>query len=178
MISEKEIIDACNNLEYYRAGIYKTLDKLITCSSIVNNLPDLPSNKRLIKSTAKFENDIIKIHVDDYLPRTQKINSIISSMWVNSILASIHSLHNIKKWKKTMVYIMVSAPARNWDIDNRGISLIINAIKYSRLIKDDNLCHLAYGYEAKSEEDNFTDIFIFDAMLVHEKLPYIWKTNL
>lgn len=175
---KERIIDTCYKLEYFRAQLYKLLEDIAKDYSVVEDDFDITEDVELIETTVTYDNEIIKIRIHDYLPPISAVSTHIKNRWIKSITTAITSLTNIKIHQKTMVYIVVSAPSKRWDIDNRHINLIINAVKYSRIIKDDNISYLAFGYEAVNSNRYFTDIYIFDDEKVHEKIPYIRKKSM
>lgn len=166
-------------MERYRENFYLLCDQILEDYAINQSHIDLPTKQEVfpyMQSDVTYENDIIKIHIPDYLPRSQKVDKEIANKWIENIITSIYSIPKIPHWGKVFVYMVVSAPGgESWDIDNRSINLIINAIKHSRIIKDDNISHLAFGAEGVSDENHYTDIYIFNYYLMAEKLPFISK---
>lgn len=161
--------DACISLEKARDSLYLAYDKALRNLPKVEYVPLLAGDN----VDVKYENNVIKVHVPDYMPLTGYLSSDAKNRWIGRINYAIQSLFNIPDWEKIFVYIIESAPGENWDIDNRNIKTIIDAVRYSRIVKDDNICYLAYGAEGICDTCYYTDIYIFDYYKLGEILPKI-----
>lgn len=84
--------------------------------------------------------------------------------WTGSLMYALEEMGASMPYylNKVVVVIKINYKDKVWDTDNHFISMIINAIRYSRVISDDNFKKLSYmviGDVAKNEEYS-TEIYV------------------
>lgn len=84
--------------------------------------------------------------------------------WIGAIMYALEDMEKNKPryLEKVIVIIKINYKDKIWDVDNHFVSMIVNAIRYSRVIDDDNFKKLSYmviGDVAKDEKYN-TEIYV------------------
>lgn len=84
--------------------------------------------------------------------------------WIGSIMYALEEMGTSKPCYLDKVVIMIKINYKDviWDTDNHFVSMIVNAIRYSRVILDDNFKKMSYmviGDIAKDEKYN-TEIYV------------------
>lgn len=120
-------------------------------------------------STAVQCNDYIKITVNR-VPEKIKIHKEaatkyygeIKEFWVGSIMYAIAEANIETIFDKCVVFIKIYYKDKVWDADNHHISFIVNAIRYSQLVPDDNFERLSYMVTGAISPTNeyYTEIYI------------------
>lgn len=118
---------------------------------------------------AEFENDILKIYVPDVLPsyknlKTHSHKRILLN--VSEITKQFAGLFD----DEVFIYIKVYDNLLGWDIDNKYIKPISDALVLSNVIKDDNITKMFYCAKGEYSENPHTEIYVFEAEKVDEFL--------
>ena len=64
---------------------------------------------------------------------------------------------------KVFIYIKIYDNIKGWDIDNKFIKPISDALILSGVIQDDNIDKMFYAVEGEFSENPHTEIYVFDA---------------
>lgn len=162
-----KILRACEYIEKVRSELYSAyhdiVDEELKSADIC--VEPLPQEKWEVECN----DDVIKIYIPDYLPKRNSITKEIYNMWLKNLVCSLQSIIPTPQFEKIFVYIKMFIPGSLWDVDNRSIKMIIDSIRYSKIIKDDSFQYVAYGAEGSNKEPYHTEIYIMD----YSKMPYI-----
>ncbi|SHF87911.1 hypothetical protein SAMN02746089_02707 [Caldanaerobius fijiensis DSM 17918] len=124
-----------------------------------------------------LDDGVISIHIPDYPPRTAKAKQYAKDRWLNNVLFAIQSLDKCPRFDKAFIWIKFFLPARDWDVDNRDISPIINGVRYAGIIKDDTFKHVSYGCEGFQSDNPHTEIYIVERNCTDKILDVINKNG-
>lgn len=114
-----------------------------------------------LMGTAKswIENGVLRITINDYLPRNNFVTSDVYNSWIGIIAKTLidKNIH----FDRALCVIINYLPRDGWDVDNRGYGIIINALRYAGIIKDDTFRHLAFMVVGEVDKDNpRTEIYV------------------
>lgn len=131
------------------------------CIEWNRNLPGVPGAR------ATYENGVLKFIVDD-IPYSRKVNRNLEySLYRNWIDKIVYAYYESRFspapfYEKALVIIVINHNESDiWDVDNRVVNAIINAIKCIRVIPDDDYQHLSYMVTGqKTNEVPHTIIYV------------------
>lgn len=131
----------------FLTNIYKQTEKLrLDILSEMKNTPDLPSEVADVPgAAAEVENGVLHISVMECLPRVcdTKGAARLRNHWLGLIRKALAGI-NIS-FKHALCVILIYAPSSFlWDVDNRAIKFILDALRYCRVIPDDTWNNLSY----------------------------------
>jgi len=92
---------------------------------------------------AWVEDGVLRVTVDEVLPRTRTGYRNQRRFWVSKIVSALSEI-NIKFSQALCIIAIYSPVKKNWDTDNRAYSYIINAVRLSHIIEDDNSKYLTF----------------------------------
>ncbi len=118
---------------------------------------------------AELKDDILKIYVPEVMPsyknlKTHTYKRILLN--IAEITKDFAGLFN----KEVFIYIKVFDKILGWDIDNKFIKPIADALILSNVIKDDNMTKMFYCARGEYSEIPHTEIYVFDSKNVNEFL--------
>lgn len=168
-------------LEQHRARLYKILERRF--EEELNQISILYDDYELDKECRNFVNSIyldgwkiefngsrIKIYANDYPVRNYDEKTINDFDYLNKriqrnisriIKQSIDYPHF--QLKKVFVFVKFYLPLSTYDVDNIWVRPIINGIKNSGLIYDDDNTSVTYGFEGLCDKENpHMEIFIYN----------------
>ena len=153
-----------NELERRRMEAWDTLQEIRQFLEVAgldtNGLPDLDS-------IAEFKNGILRITVKDYLPRKclmleRGAITQLSRHWLGTIRKALDKLEVKPKFAKANTIIVVYVPHnRVVDPDNMAFELIMNALRYNEILKNDSIRETTFMVEGRVDKDNpRTEIYV------------------
>ncbi|MGD0153996.1 MAG: hypothetical protein ABSC17_09635 [Thermacetogeniaceae bacterium] len=95
---------------------------------------------RKIAAEAEYDGQILKIVVQDVLPRRKNDvpGSLLRRYWEDGVAQAICNLGIPVSFEKALCIITMHAPRNvGWDVDNRAVSYVINALRVARVIPGD-----------------------------------------
>lgn len=100
---------------------------------------------RLIDAKATFDGKVLKIVVNDCLPRRPSLKpiiettSILRAYWLGNVTNAIRKLPEPVKFERALCIIKTFTPQDiEWDVDNRAFNMIINALKIAGVVPGDS----------------------------------------
>jgi len=156
---------AHRKLESARIDIEKALEE---------EVEDLGMIEPVEGAKAWVEKGVLRISVDECLPRGNVVSKPVKMRWINKIRRALLDI-NIRFESATVIIEVYSPYSASWDTDNRAHSMIINAIRYMKIIPDDSYQYMTYMVSGKIDKDNpRTEIYVlnyaFDAQMFVSKL--------
>lgn len=128
--------------------VYKHIEKakLIVWEAISCDQDELewsgqisPDEKR-VDARAEFDGEVLKITVNDVLPRkrTDISGSLLRGYWLRNVVDAVTRLHGSVHYDRALCSITIYGPRDvGWDVDNRAISFVINALRAANVIPGD-----------------------------------------
>lgn len=113
------------------------------------------------KYNASIENDVLKIYIPEALPSLKDKNIYAHKR----ILLNVAEItRQFKGQFKDMVFILIKVCDKmpSWDVDNRYIKPISDALIMSRVIKDDNIFNMCYSVKGEVSNIPHTEVYVFN----------------
>ena len=126
---------------------------------------------------AKLENDILKIHIPEVLPKYKNISNYAYKNIMLSTAESVKEYKGLFKKNLTFVLIVVHENQSNMDIDNKYVKPIIDALVIQEIIQDDNITNMFYMVQGKNDTKKpYTDVFVMDAKYMKKWIENLEKS--
>lgn len=125
---------------------------------------------------ASFENSILKIYVPETMPSYKNLKTHTYKRILQNVAEITKPYKNIFK-DKVFIYIKVFDNILGWDIDNKCIKPIADALIASNVIEDDNFSKMFYCAEGEYSKLPYTEIYVFDAKKIDNFLEIICSEN-
>lgn len=111
--------------------------------------------------TAELNDNILKLYIPEILPSFKNLKTHT----YKRILLNVAEI--TKKFKglfpnEVFIYIKVCDNIRGWDIDNKYVKPIADALIISGVIEDDNISKMFYCCKGKFSETPHTLIYVLD----------------
>lgn len=125
--------------------------------------------------TATVENNILKIHIPEVIPKFKNINNYAYKNIMLNVMEKTKEYKNLFNNELVFVFIKVVENQKNIDIDNKFIKPIIDGLVLSKVINDDNIANVFYGVMGVTEKKKnpYTDVYVFKG---EEMLGWIQNT--
>ena len=112
-----------------------------------------------------MKNGIIKIYIPETIPYYKNNNTYA---YKNILLNLIDVLEKFKGSfinESVYMYIHIFDCKKNWDIDNKFIKVIPDALVLSNVIKDDNIEKMFYCVKGEYDNNSHTEVYIMQEKL-------------
>lgn len=128
--------------------------------ALMREMEDIGTIEPINGATAWVESGILRINIDECLPRI--VSKPTKIRWINKIRRAL--LDVSVRFESATIIIQVYSPySIPWDTDNRAQSMIINAIRYMKVIPDDSYQYMSYLVSGKVDNDNpRTEIYVIN----------------
>ena len=110
---------------------------------------------------AEVENNILKIYVPEVMPSFKNIKTHTYKRILLNISEITKEYKNLFQ-DEVCIFIKVCDKLLGWDIDNKYIKPVADALIASEVIKDDNITKMFYCVRGEFSEVPHTEIFVFD----------------
>lgn len=108
---------------------------------------------------AKVENDILKIYVPEVMPSYKNLKTHTYKRILLNVKEATKPFANLFK-DEIFIYIEVFDNIHGWDIDNKCIKPIADALVASNVIVDDNINNMFYCVKGEFSDTPHTEIFV------------------
>ena len=116
---------------------------------------------------AVLSNDVLKIRVPETLPSYRNIKSHTYKRIMVNVARITQKYRGLFK-NQVFVYIKVFDSITNWDIDNKFIKPISDALIFSGVIPDDNYQKMFYCIKGEYSEKPHTEVYVFDSQRIKD----------
>lgn len=120
------------------------------------------------KYKSELLDDILKIYIPEVLPSYKNKTHAYKRLLLN--VAEITKPFKGQFNNQVFIYIKVFNNINGWDIDNRNIKPIADALISSGVIKDDNISKMFYAVKGEYSENIHTEIYVFNSEKVTQFL--------
>lgn len=179
ILNNREILEN-KDIEKYLRGLEKARYELF------NNIKLNNADKNKIEEKinyinnsyrAKLENDILKIHIPEVLPKYKNISNYAYKNIMINTAESVKEYRGLFKKNLTFVLIVVHENQSNMDIDNKYVKPIIDALVIQGIIQDDNITNMFYMVQGKNDTKKpYTDVFVMDAKYMKNWIENLEKS--
>ncbi len=118
---------------------------------------------------AKLEDNILKIYVPEVMPSYKNIKTHTHKRILLNIAEITKEFTGLFE-TEVFIYIKIFDKIKGWDVDNKFIKPIADALVLSNVIKDDNISKMFYCVQGEYSEIPHTEIYVFDSKNVNEFL--------
>ena len=118
---------------------------------------------------ANFENGILKIYVPEVIPSYKNLKTHTHKRILLNVAEITKQYTDIFE-NDVFIFIKIYDKLLGWDIDNKYIKPIADALILSKVIQDDNITKMSYAAKGEFSENPHTEIYVFDAKEANEFL--------
>ena len=118
---------------------------------------------------AEIENNILKIYVPEVMPSFKNIKTHTYKRILLNIAEVTKQYKNLFQ-DEVCIFIKVCDKLLGWDIDNKYIKPVADALIASEVIKDDNITKMFYCVRGEFSEVPHTEILVFDSKKMNDFL--------
>ena len=124
---------------------------------------------------AEFKNDVLKIYIPEIPPSYKNLKTHTHKRILLNVSEITKTFANLFG-NKVFIYIKVFDKSLTWDIDNKYIKPIADALVLSGVIQDDNITKMFYCAKGEYSETPHTEVFVFDGAKIDNFLE-IYSTK-
>ena len=112
---------------------------------------------------ATVENDILKIHIPEVIPKYKNINNYAYKNIMLNVMEKTKEYKDLFNNQLVFVFIKVVENQKNIDIDNKFIKPIVDGLVLSKVIADDNIANMFYGVFGITDKKKnpYTEVYVF-----------------
>lgn len=118
---------------------------------------------------AELVNDILKIYIPEVLPSYKNIKTHTHKRILLNVAEITKKFAN-QFGNEVFIYIKVFDKIQGWDIDNKFIKPIADALILSNVIQDDNMTKMFYCAKGEYSEKPHTEVLVFNSNEINEFL--------
>ena len=127
---------------------------------------------------AELKNDILKIYVPEVMPSYKSIKTHTHKRILLNIAEITKQYKGLFENNEVFIYIKLFDNILGWDVDNKFIKPIADALILSNVIKDDNMTKMSFGVQGEFSENPHTEIYVFDNKKINDFLNNIVSENM
>lgn len=116
------------------------------------------------KGILAIEIDKIPEEIGVFFKKGSAYYNEVKNFWQSTIISALEHYSIEEFAKPAFVLIEIYKKGEFWDIDNRNVKFIIDAIRYAGVIKDDTYKEIAYSVLGHKSEFNKTIITVSDRL--------------
>lgn len=118
---------------------------------------------------AELKDGILKIYVPEVLPSFKNLKTHTHKRILLNVAEVTKTFAN-KFENEVFIYIKVFDKLLGWDIDNKYIKPVSDALIMSNVIQDDNMTKMFYCAKGEYSENPHTEIYVFDSTEINKFL--------
>ena len=154
-----------NFLKQFEKSRYNILSEI----NVYNNSVDLDAEKiHTIDNeyNAEISGDTLKIYVPETMPSYKNLKTHAHKRILINITEITKKFSGHFK-SPVFIYIKVFDKNFNWDIDNRCIKPIFDALTLSKVISDDNIQKMFYCVKGQFSDNPHTEIYVMESSKIN-----------
>ncbi len=110
----------------------------------------------------KLTDNILKIYVPEVMPSYKNLKTHTHKRILLNIAEITKEYENLFN-NEVCIYIKIFDNILGWDIDNKFIKPIADALILSKVIQDDNITKMSYCVKGEFSDTPHTEIYVFDS---------------
>ena len=118
---------------------------------------------------AELIDNVLKIYVPEVMPSYKNLKTHTHKRILLNI-AEITKQYEGQFDNEVCIYIKLFDKILGWDVDNKFIKPIADALILSKVIQDDNMSKMSYCVKGEFSENPHTEIYVFDSKNMDEFL--------
>ena len=118
---------------------------------------------------AELIDNVLKIYVPEVMPSYKNLKTHTHKRILLNV-AEITKQFEGQFDNEVCIYIKLFDKILGWDVDNKFIKPIADALILSKVIQDDNMTKMSYCVKGEFSENPHTEIYVFDSKNMDEFL--------
>lgn len=119
---------------------------------------------------AELMGNVLKIYVPEVMPSYKNIKTHAYKKILLNISEVTKNFEGLFEDNEVFIYIKIFDKILGWDVDNKNIKSISDALILSNVIKDDNMTKMSYCVKGEFSENAHTEIYVTNAKNMYELL--------
>lgn len=159
-------------IENFLRNFEKTRYNILSEIKIYNRNVEFEYEKiKIIDNEYKAEliDNVLKIYVPEVMPSYKNLKTHTHKRILLNI-AEITKQYEGQFDNEVCIYIKLFDKILGWDVDNKFIKPIADALILSKVIQDDNMSKMSYCVKGEFSEIPHTEIYVFDSKNMDEFL--------
>ncbi len=118
---------------------------------------EIKPGERRIDAQAEFRNNVLKVVINDVLPRKQNRSPSTTTRlyWMGNVVDAIKKLDVAVYYERALCSIKVYGQRDvGWDVDNRAINYIVNGLRMANVIPGDEWYNLSLILLGELDKEN------------------------
>ena len=111
---------------------------------------------------AQLIDNVLRIYVPEVLPSYKNLKTHTHKRILLNVLEATKPFANTFN-NEVFIYVKVFDNILGWDVDNKYVKPIADALVYSNVIKDDNITKMFYCVKGEYSELPHTEIYVCDS---------------
>lgn len=111
---------------------------------------------------ANLTDNILKIYVPEVMPSYKNLKTHAHKRILLNIAEITKEYENLFN-NEVCIYIKIFDNILGWDVDNKFIKPIADALILSKVIQDDNMTKMSYCVKGEFSDTPHTEIYVFDS---------------
>lgn len=111
---------------------------------------------------AKLTDNILKIYIPEVMPSYKNLKTHTHKRILLNIAEITKEYENLFN-NEVCIYIKIFDNILGWDVDNKFIKPIADALILSKVIQDDNMTKMSYCVKGEFSDTPHTEIYVFDS---------------
>lgn len=111
---------------------------------------------------ANLTDNILKIYVPEVMPSYKNLKTHTHKRILLNIAEITKEYENLFN-NEVCIYIKIFDNILGWDVDNKFIKPIADALILSKVIQDDNMTKMSYCVKGEFSDTPHTEIYVFDS---------------
>ena len=125
---------------------------------------------------AELNNGVLKIYVPEVMPSFKNLKTQTHKRVLLNVERITRQFANTFE-NEVCIFVKIFENTLGWDIDNRYIKPIADALILSKVIQDDNMTKMMYCAKGEYSDDPHTEIFVFDCKKITNFLENVISEN-
>lgn len=159
-------------IENFLRNFEKTRYNILSEIKLYNKNVEFEYEKiKIIDNEYKAEliDNVLKIYVPEVMPSYKNLKTHTHKRILLNI-AEITKQYEGQFDNEVCIYIKLFDKILGWDVDNKFIKPIADALILSKVIQDDNMSKMSYCVKGEFSEIPHTEIYVFDSKNMDEFL--------
>ena len=119
---------------------------------------------------AELIDNILKIYVPEVMPSYKNIKTHTYKRILLNIAEKTKQFEGLFADTKVIIFIKIFDNILGWDVDNKCVKAISDALILSKVIRDDNMTRMCYCVKGEFSENAHTEIYVTNAKNIDDFL--------
>lgn len=119
---------------------------------------------------AEFSNNVLKIYIPETMPSYKNLKTHTYKRILLNVAEITKKYANLFTENEVFIYVKVFDKILGWDIDNKCIKPIADALIASNVISDDTITKMFYSAKGEFSELPHTEVYVFDSKKITQFL--------